>query len=176
MLYAAFLGTIGSIVGHSYIAISHKNGQRLRSLSELAATDSHLLQLFRFTAFTNSTLLAITVYGFIAPRNDYGLAQSIAWSIEYLCGILMLIFPARGSSLTFHNVSAISMAVGMYLLCFLFLPVLDGIFHVVLWGCACAMTAFGAATFLDDARYMLYELCFIFTSHITICVAALGML
>ena len=117
--YTAFLGTIGSIIGHGYIAVSQHDRQNPKSLSELAAAERQLLRRFRWTAFVNSTLLAITVYWFIAPRNEYGLVQSLAWSLEYLGGILMLIFPAKDKFLALHNAFALAMAVGMLALAYL---------------------------------------------------------
>ena len=173
--YAVFIGTIGSIVGHSYIAASKYNHQSPKSLSELTAVEGKLLRQFRWTAFINSTLLAVTVYWFIAPRNNLGLAQSVAWSIEYLGGILMLIFPARDKFLAFHAASALAMAIGMYALAFLFLPVLSGAYLTLAVVCTVVMTISGTATFFDKKHYIIHELVFIFASHISICIAALGL-
>lgn len=147
--YAAFIGTIGSVIGHSYIAISRHTQQSPKSLSELAAAESKLLKQFRWTALINSTLLAITVYFFISPRNDYGLAQSVAWSLEYLGGILMLIFPAKDKLLRLHVVFALAMAVGMFALACLFLPILDGIYYGLGLICTIAMAVSGIAVFID---------------------------
>lgn len=173
--YAAFLGTLGSIVSLGYIAATEHSQKNLRTFSELVAAEQHLLFRFRWVSIICSTLLAITVYWFIAPRNDYGLAQTIAWSLEYLGGILMLTFPARDKFIAIHTIFAQAMAAGMFALACLFLPVLDGLYFNLGLLCVLAMTIFGAATIIDKKRFMLHELTFIFISHITICIAALGL-
>ena len=173
--YAVFLGTVGSIIGHSYIAISDHDSKNLKTLSEIAATERQLLIRFRWVALTCSTLLAITIYWFIAPRNHYGLLQSLAWSLEYLGGILMLVFPAKDKLLELHNICAQAMAVGMLALAYLFLPVLHGDYFVLGLVSALAMTLFGIATVLDKRHFIVHEMSFIFISHITICVAALAL-
>ena len=101
--YPVFLGTIGSIVAHSYLAISKHNHENPKTLSELAAAERHLLIRFRWTVLSFSTLLGITVYWFIAPRNSYGIVQSLAWSLEYLGGFFMAVIPARDRLLRLHN-------------------------------------------------------------------------
>lgn len=173
--YTAFIGTIGSIIGHSYIALSRHDQQNPKSLSELAAAESKLLRQFRWTALINSTLLAITVYFFIAPRNGDGLAQSVAWSIEYLGGILMLIFPAKERLLALHEACALAMAIGMFALACLFLPALDGFYFTLGLLCIGMMTIFGIAAIIDKKRIIGHELIFIYTSHITICIAAFAL-
>lgn len=174
--YPVFLGTIGSIIGHSYIAFSEHGKQNLKTLSEIAAAERHLLSRFRWVALTCSTLLGITVYWFIAPRNQYGVIQSLAWSLEYFGGILMLVFPAKDKLLPLHNICAQAMAVGMLSLAYLFLPILNGYYFALGMVCALAMTIFGIATIFDKKRFLYHELAFIFISHITICIAALGLI
>ena len=173
--YAAFLGTIGSIVAHGYLAISKDHRENPKTLSELAAAERHLLIRFRWTVLGFSSLLGITVYWFIAPRNSYGFVQSLAWSLEYLGGFLMAVFPARDKFLSLHNIFAQAMAVGMLTLAYLFLLALHGYYFVLGLTLAIAMTVLGIATVLDKRRYIFYEMSFIFISHITICIAALGL-
>lgn len=174
--FAAFLGTIGSIVSLGYIAVTEHDRKNPKTFSELVAVERHLLYRFRWITIVCSTLLAITVYWFIAPRNEHGLAQSLAWSLEYLGGILMLIFPANDKFLLVHTICAQAMAVGMFALACLFLPALDGIYFSLGLLCVIAMAGFGVATIIDKQRFILYELAYIFISHITICVAALAVL
>lgn len=173
--YTVFLGTIGSIVAHGYLAISKHDGENPKTLSELAAAERRLLIRFRWTVLSFSTLLGITVYGFIAPRNSYGLLQSLAWSLEYLGGFLMAVIPAKDGLLKTHNAFAQVMAVGMLALAFFFLPALHGSYFILGLGLTLAMIAFGVATIFDKRHYIIHELSFIFISHITICIAALGL-
>lgn len=175
--YTAFLGTVGSILGHGYIAITEHDHQNPKSLSELAAAEQHLLTRFRWTALTCSTLLGITVYGFIAQRNTYGLWQSLAWSLEYISGILMVIVPAKDKNMAIHNVCAQVMALGMLALAYLFLPALTGSYFLIGLLSVLSMTVFGVATVLDRRHFIIYEIAFIFIfiSHITICIAALSL-
>lgn len=174
-LYPAFLGTIVSIISLSHIALSEHDRSSPKTFSELVAAERHLLFRFRWISILCSTLLAITVYWFIAPRSSYGLAQSLAWSLEYLGGMLMLTFPAKDKFLALHTVCAQAMAIGMFVLACLFLPVLDGSYFNLGLVCAIAMTVFGVATIIDKGRFIIHELAFIFISHITICIAALGL-
>lgn len=173
--YTVFLGTIGSIVAHGYFAISKHDSENPKTLSELAAAERHLLIRFRWTVLGFSSLMAITVYWFIVPRNSYALAQSLAWSLEYLGGFLMAVVPAKDKLLKLHNTFAQSMAVGMLSLAYLFLPALEGYYFGFGLACALAMTLFGIATVFDKKRYIFHEMTFIFISHITICIAALGL-
>ncbi len=175
LFYTAFIGTIGSIVAHSYLAVSKHSYEHPRSLSELAAAERHLLIRFRWTVLSFSTLLGITVYWFIAPRNSYGVVQSLAWSLEYLGGFLMAVVPAGDKFLSLHTIFAQTMAVGMLALAYLFLPALHGSYFILGLVLAVAMTVFGIATILDKRHYIVHELSFIFLSHITICIAALGL-
>lgn len=174
--YAAFLGTIGSIAAHGYLAVSKHSYENPKSLSELAAAESHLLVRFRWTVLGFSTLLAITVYWFIAPKNAYGTLQSLAWSLEYVAGFLMAVIPAKDKLLPIHNFFAQTMAVGMLALACLFLPALDGYYFILGLVSVLAMVGFGVATFLDKRHYIVHELSFIFISHITICIAALALI
>jgi hypothetical protein len=173
--YAAFIGTIGSIVAHGYLAISEHDHENPKTLSELAAAERHLLIRFRWTVLGFSTLLAITVYWFIAPRNSYGLLQSLTWSLEYLGGFLMAVVPARDKFLSLHNIFAQAMALGMLVLAFSFLPALHSFYFILGLVLALTMALFGIATVLDKKHYLVHEISFIFISHITICIAALGL-
>jgi hypothetical protein len=173
--YTVFLGTIGSIVAHGYLAISKHNHENPKTLSELAAAERHLLIRFRWTVLGFSTLLGITVYWFIAPRNQYGLVQSLAWSLEYLGGFLMAVVPARDKLFSLHNMFAQAMAIGMLALAYLFLPALHGYYFLLGLVLTLVMTLFGIATVLDKRHYIVHEMSFIFISHITICTAALGL-
>ena len=87
----------------------------------------------------------------------------------------MLIFPARDKYLAFHEWCALAMAVGMYTLAIFFIPALEGPYLFLAIGCVFAMTVFGIATFFNKKHYIVHELGFIFVSHITICIAALGL-
>lgn len=173
--YAAFLGTLGSIISLSYIAVTEHDRENPKTFSELVAAERHLLLRFRWISIVCSTLLAVTVYWYIVPRNEYGLLQSLAWSLEYFAGILMLAFPARDKFLTIHTTCAQAMAVGMLSLAYLFLPALTGAYFILGLLCALAMTLFGFAAIIDKKRFILHELAFNFISHVTICIAALGL-
>lgn len=173
--YAAFLGTLGSIICLSYLAVTQHDRKNPKTFSELVAVERHLLYRFRWISIVCSTLLAITVYFYIAPRNPYGSIQALAWSLEYLGGILMLTFPAKDKFITLHTICAQVMAAGMLILACVFLPALDGVYFALGLLCTLLMITLGVATIVDKKRFMVYELAFIFISHITICIAALGI-
>jgi hypothetical protein len=174
-LYPAFLATLISIFCLSRLAQNEYNRTIPQTLSELAAAEQSLLVRFRNILFVCGVLFAITVFGFIAVR-----AEQTGWIIVF--GSLMVggellasLVPARDRLVTTHNVLAHIMAIGMLGLAVAFTIVLTGIFAVAEIVFVGLMGMFGVLSILDKRRYIVYELAFIFSSHVSILIAAIAL-
>jgi hypothetical protein len=174
--YAAFLASVLSITGLSWIAIKEFDKRQPRTLSELAAAQEHLLNHFRRTLFVCGTLFAVTVYGYLVPRISSSGLLATAWTLTYLGNILAAIIPARDKTIKYHYLSAQAMAIGMLLMAYIFAASLPGGYSEVEVYISAAMSLLGIMTFIDKSRFIIYELSFIFLSHISILVAALALL
>jgi hypothetical protein len=68
------------------------------------------------------------------------------------------------------------MAVGMVLMAYAFAISLTGVYSEIEVYISVAMSLLGIMTFVDKSRFIIYELAFIFMSHVSILVAALALL
>jgi hypothetical protein len=174
--YTAFLATVLSITSLSWIAVKEFDKRQPRTLSELAAAQEHLLNHFRRTLFICGTLFAVTVYGYLVPRISSSELLAATWTLTYVGNILAAVIPARDKTIKYHYLSAQAMAVGMLLMAYTFAISLTGVYGEIEVYISVAMSLLGIMTFVDKSRFIVYELLFIFMSHISILVAALALL
>jgi len=173
LCYPAFIGTILSVTCLSYLALHEHDHGNPRPLSELGASDRRNLAYFRTVLVVCGTLFAVTMFGFLIPKVQYSLYLLIAWIVYYGDELLLAVIPARGTwEYRLHNIFAYAMAAGMLATAFIFILSLHGIAAILEVTGMCAMVAAGIMTFLDRQRYIIYELAFIYTSHLTIVIAA----
>lgn len=175
LAYPAFLAAIISIIGLGRIAYAEHDRTQPRTLSELAAAQDHLLRKFQKILWLCGTLFAITMYGLLIPRTSYALPITLGWSLEYICEILAGFIPAHGNTLRLHDLLARGMSAGMLILAYAFCWSTDGAYASTEIGIAIAMSIAATLTFIDKKRFLLYELAFIFLSHISILVALLAL-
>lgn len=174
--YAAFLATALSVVSLSWIAVKEYSRHQPRTLSELVAAQEHLLRRFRLTLVVCGTLFAVTVYGYLVPRINDSVLLLATWTLTYLGNLLAAALPARARTAKHHYFSAQAMAVGMLLTAFVFTSNLSGVYSEIELYISVAMSLLGIMTFVDKSRFIIYELLFIFLSHVSILVAALALL
>jgi hypothetical protein len=88
--------------------------------------------------------------------------------------LLASLLPARNKTLHMHNVLAQIMAIGMLGLVLLFSLRLHQyqFIEVTLLVIMCTMALL---TFADKKRYIVYEMTYIFSSHLTILIAAIAL-
>ena len=169
--YPAFLAILISGVGLTYIAVTNHDSGSPRTLSELAAAESILLQKFQIILTICGLMFACTVLGFIAPNIERG-NLVVVFGVLMVGGELFLaLLPARDKTTTLHEVAAQIMAVGMFGLTVLFAigsNHANRAFELLL---LVMMVAATLLTFADKKRYIAYELCFIYASHVSILIA-----
>ncbi len=176
LFYPCLLATLLSVVLLTRIAYIHHDKTQPRNLSELAAKEDQLLIYFRNVLWTCGTLFAITVYGLLVPRTVLAIPLCIAWTITYLGNLLLAIVPARNHTVRLHNFFAQTMGAGMLGMACIFWLSFTGIYATFEIALAILMTILGAMAFIDKKRFIVYELSFLFASHITIVVAAIGLI
>jgi hypothetical protein len=172
--YPASIATGISIVGLTYIAVKGYDAERPRSLSELAASEQRTLRNFRYVLLICGPLFGMTTSGFIMPQVDHPALVGLFGAFMVGGEMLAAIIPARNRTLLAHTILAQVMGVGMLGLAFMFATGLE-VYHVAEWVLTVLMGIAGVLTFLDVRRYLVYELIFIFSSHITIVLAALAL-
>jgi hypothetical protein len=176
LLYPALVATFLSVTCLSYLAFRKHDVTNPRPLSELGATGSRSLTYFRIVLVVCGTLFAVTMFGFLIPKVHYSLYLLIAWVVYYGDELLLAIVPARGTwEYRLHNVFAYAMAAGMLATAFIFIISLHGLPATLEVVGMAVMAVAGIMTFIDRKRYILYELAFIYTSHLTILTAAIAV-
>jgi hypothetical protein len=88
---------------------------------------------------------------------------------------LVVVFPARGKTKTLHDLLASVMGFGMISLAVTFACGLGGSYRYIEVGLICLMAVAAVGTLIDRRRYLLYELRFIYMSHVSVLVAALAV-
>jgi hypothetical protein len=174
--YPAFLGTVISIVGWTYLGWRKHDASMPRNLSQIGAEHSRTLLYYRTVLWVCGPMFAITVYLIILPRIDAKLLLALCFSGVVIPEMLVGVFPARGRSLNVHNTFAILMGLCMGLLTLLFSYALDGVYHHILSAIVAIMFAIAAMILFDPRRHLYYELLYLFLSHISILVAAIAFL
>jgi len=170
--YPVFIGTLISVTGLTRIAF--KNHLPLRSLSELAAAEQTVLAHFRNILIVCDALFAITVFGFIVPRIAQATAVATFGVLMIGGELLVSLLPARDKTLRVHNALAQIMAIGMLGLAFLFSLELHRYQSIEAIGLL-IMCVMALLTFADKKRYIAYELAYIFSSHLSLLIAAIAL-
>lgn len=175
--YTAFIGTFLSVTGLSYLAWREHNPSRPLTLSQLAAKSRELQLYFRTVLWVCGTLFAITVLFFINPRLPSGALQTAAFILVFVPELLLGIFHAKGDiELLLHDVLSRVMGFGMWATALMFTINLSGIYSQIEVCLTVILFILAILTIVDRKRFLLYELPFIYTSHVSILVAALAVL
>jgi hypothetical protein len=174
--YAAFVGTIISVVGWAYLARKKHNHDQPLPLSYLFISSRRALIFSRVMLWVCGLLFAITLYFFIAPRIPHGSYVLISWSIALLCEVMVGIFPASGKTEPLHNIIAFIMGFGFLVLAVVFSLNLSGLYSTTESILTAAMVVLGAlGVIYYKTRFLFFELPYIWVSHITVLVAALAL-
>ena len=171
-LFAAFAGTLISILSLSRIAYAWHDKSQPRTLSELAAEQDTVLLRFRNTLWLCGTLFAVTVYGLLIWKLSVGIWLFVAWTVTYVGNILLAVFPARDKTVRLHLLYAQAMAAGMLAMAYLFWVSMQHGFEIAGMVIALSMTTLALLTVFDKVRYIFYELSFLYLSHASIALAA----
>jgi hypothetical protein len=172
VFWAAFAATAISVLSLSYIVYREHDRSQPHNLSELAASQEHLLWRFRKILWVCGSLFAVTVYGFIVPKIENSFLIFIAWTIVYVSSLLLATIPARGKTLRTHNSFAQMMAGGMLLLAIN----IGEPFGLIELCISAVMMLFAVLVVLDKKRFIVYELSFIYSSHVSILAASFSLL
>jgi hypothetical protein len=176
--YPVFFGTAISIASLTHFAITQRGNLKTRTLSELAVTEQKLLVRFRNILLFCGSLFAISMFGFIVPRVPHPLPTLIL-SIAIITGELLAgVIPAHASKIgKLHEYLAALMGYSMLVLPYLLWFSFSGSYKLSEALLAVFMTVLGGLMLRDTYRrnFVAYELLFIFSSHISIVVAALAL-
>lgn len=174
--YSAFIGTFLSVTGLSYLAWREHNPSRPLTLSQLAAKSRALQLYFRIVLWVCGTLFAATVFFFINPRLANSVLQIIAFVLVFVPELLLGIFHAKGDiELLLHDVLSRVMGFGMWATALMFTINLSGIYSQIEACLTVILSILAILTIIDQKKFLLYELPFIFTSHVSILIAALAV-
>lgn len=172
--YPVFVGTLVSIMGLSRIALKNHDKTNPRTLSELAAAEQSVLSHFRSILIVCDLLFALTVFGFIVPRITNSAVIAIFGAMMIGGELFVSLLPARGRTFNVHFVLAQIMAVGMFGLALIFCFELP-MFLLIEAAILLTMCVMIFLTFVNKKHYLVYELAYIFASHLSIVVAAIAL-
>jgi hypothetical protein len=174
--YLALVGTIISIVGLTRIAYIFHDVIHPKTLSELAASEEHLLRKFQLILVICGFLFALTIFGYIVFYVKHT-------ELIILFGTLMVggefvaaLMPAGGKFNKIHLIMAYIMAMGMLGLAVLFAINLKGVTQISVIVCFICMLLSAFLTVVDKHRYIFYELIFIFSSHFSILITTFSLM
>lgn len=175
LVYPAVLGTILSIILLSRLTFQEKKIPA-RTLSEYATSDPARLRSFRNILLVCNTLFSVSTFSVLIPKSSNTalvLGACICMAIGiYGCALI----PAKGSTKKLHLLFAVAMGVSMPILALVCAIELTGAYRISLMACFGIMTLFALLMLFDEKRYIVHELLFIFTSHISILIALLAFL
>lgn len=173
--YPAFLATVISIAGWTYMAANEHNHASPRALSELGAARRETLAYFRTILWLCGGLFGITMYFFVIPRIEYRPYHALAWSMTLIGEVLLGVYPAMGKTKRLHDILAMIMGAGMLAMAYLFWMSFSGITQHIELGIAVTMSILAVLTIRKFKNFIMYELLFIFLSHISILVASAAL-
>lgn len=177
IFYPVFVGTLISVVSLTHLAVTQRANWHNRTLSELATTEPRLLRRFRNILLVCGSLFAITIFGFIVPNAPYTGATFVLGLVVIVSELLVGVVPAHKKTKRLHEGLGVLMGVGMLGMAYLFWFSLDGGFsygQALLAGimtCLVGLMLYGK----NKSRFVVYELFFIFASHLSMASAALAL-
>ncbi len=170
------LGIILSILGISLFTYrEYKIGSK-RTLSDLAAKNSQTLRQFRVILIVCGILISIMVYFLLIPNMASGKWLFIFYTMILFCELSLAIFPAGpGMSGRIHDALAYSMGFGMLGLAISFALILNGGYSVAEYVILGLMISLCLISLKFWDYMILFELPFIFLSHMSILLAAIAV-
>lgn len=173
--YPVFIGTIISMVGWVHF-VKQKYDKSPKTLSELAATDAENIRYFRTILWICGPLFGLTALFFMASRINNAVLVYL-WAAIVILEILVGVFPPINKpKKLLHEIIAYSMAFLMFCAGILVAVRLDRIAALLEWLLVGCMIFFAIGGYFHRTRYIYYELGFIFSSHLTLVVAAIALL
>lgn len=177
--YPIFIGTVISICSWLYFVRREHDPLHPLTLSELGAARPDTLRYYRATLWICDPLFAITMFLYIAPRSSHRLLLTILWSMTFAAVALTGIFPARGKLVSLHDFISLIMGLGMLAIGLVFTWNLHGISRLVeafLSAVLAYMIGLVAFFYYHRRQLIHYELILIFSSHLTMVVAAIALM
>jgi hypothetical protein len=158
-------------------AIRESKVERRRTLSELAARNEKTVKDFRIILWTCGTLISVMMYGLVIPNTEASRLVFLFYSAAYISEIALAVVPARkGLQGLFHNIFAYTMGLGMLSLAFVFGATLTGAYGTAQYVLCGLMVVLMSCALIFSKHFLLFELPFIFTSHVTLVIAAIYVL
>lgn len=173
-LYPIFIGTIISIIGWVHF-VKQKYDHSPKTLSELAATDAENIRYFRIILWICGPLFGLTVMFFMAKRIDDAFLVTL-WMAIVVLEILVGVFPPDTKpKKLLHEIIAYGMAFLMFYAGILIALKINGVAAILEWTLVGCMVIFALGGYFHRSRYIYYELAFIFSSHLSMIVAAVAL-
>ena len=173
--YPVFFGTILSIVSLSLLTRREYQSGKSVTLSHLGGSHKKALQQFRAILWVCGTLFSMTVLFFISPRIN-SRVMLIVWTMTYFCEIMLGAIPDhKGWRQILHKIFAYGMGLGFLIAAVFFSIKFDGVYGAASWIILLGMLIAVITTIFDRKRFLLYELIYIYLSHIGIVIATLAV-
>lgn len=173
--YPVIIGTILSVILWLRFIKREYNVSQPGTLSEIAARKEESIRYFRAVLWICGPMFGMTAVFFVAPRSPDQILLAV-WLIAVVLEMLVGVFPPISPRMKLaHELIAYAMGAAMFIVVILLafgsgeLAWLQGIMAIL-------MLLFVGASFVDKTRYLHYELGFIFSSHLTMVIAAIDLL
>lgn len=141
----------------------------------MAAASPRGLLVFRLILFPCSVLFGLTLLLYVAPRSHTSAGISAAALVMCLSEIVLGILPATyGWIRRAHSIFAYLMGVAMFVLAVLFAQIQSGLVGWAEYTLAVVMALLFVAMMVNRPRFIIYELAYIYLSHLSIVLIAIS--
>lgn len=176
LVYPALYGMLVSMTALTGMVFRLHDKRQPKSLSQLVTAEMRFLKQFRNILLLCGTLFSVTVFGFIIPNFTWPLALMVVWSLAYLANAAIAFIPAANRTASLHAKLAQLMAASFLAAAYLLALGLSGDYADLELFIAFTMSLLAILTLTDTRHFVVYELAFIYLSHLSILLASLALL
>ncbi|HET7630386.1 MAG TPA: hypothetical protein VFK03_03355 [Candidatus Saccharimonadales bacterium] len=175
-VYPALYAMLVSMTALTSLALNLHDRRQPKSLSQLVTAELKFLRKFRNILLICGTLFSITMFGYVIPSFKWPLALLVVWSLAYLSNAAIAFTPAADKTAFIHTKLAQLMAASFLATAYLFAFGLSGFHAQIELTLAIGMSLLSILVVVDPRRFIVYELSFIYLSHVSVLVASLALL
>ena len=175
-----FIGVFFSSGIVLYLVQKNSHSKNEIALSQLVAQDFSDLRLFRIAVFAGGTPIAISVFFYIVPNVDENVSLMFSFLAVYAGEVMLSLIPDKSTSpeiftFTLHNAFAWAGFFGMIVTPLLLSNLLGGFAAQLETTIFCIMLPLSLAAIIYRKRFLVFELSFVFMSHLSVIVAVLAV-
>lgn len=172
-LYPVWIATALSIVGWLYFVHREYAVDRPTTLSDLSTRSRKTRLYFRTLMLVCPLLFAITGLWFVHCRLENTTITALWLTTIFCCMMAGIFLPTHGREKLLHTFSAVIMGLAMLALAAAGAVIVPR-YNAVLWLIFVVMAALAIIGPRQKRHYIMYELGFIFLSHVSMVVIALA--